>query len=715
MTQEKGIPYRRHKPSAALREFLDPLDPGSYFDCGQARLHGLDDALLKEAESRGRTIGDDSFQLVATDMGLIYCRPSISFAIAARWDEVALIRPHGEDPVILSINWPTHGELKFTVSKRLAGNVFRRWLQLRMQSERLARREKAERFNLKPNQGANAQPGAPESDPGAAVGDDGWEVVTEVGPTHQELADPVMQAMPDRRDRGAAARRRRQDSVGKAKRRLRREGSTVSMPPGVADADHGAPQARSRHSTAGVPKPVRPSPSARRSSVAAPGGAEPGSSRSGSIRPDGPNGPAGQVARSADPAPPRPPGQTNPSLGSRTGAEVTTHLPTPLTPPRPGDDGQTLDPEVDLHLPADGAPAPDETVPSAPPAGVHALRPPDESSATADGSDETGSFDIADLSDIAGLSDGGLHSLDSSDADLSDTDSPHAVPSNPDPAKAVDQLNVAPVDLGGTAKPGVRPADRPIDAAVDSPLAEVTETVMLPPAPSVDDRSERQPEGVEAADRGRELGRGDLDGDGLNFLDDEDEDRFTTEPSWIGGPVSIVVAMVVISTFVLIAATATASYRRSVEVGSATDSAVDPAGAGLVDPAGAVRTTIDHQRFNPAARPSVSVAVEAPTTTAVTTTEVTVLPLEGGPTDESTLQGTPRLCNSNYSGCVPDVSDVDCPGDGDGPLYSTEPAVVMGQDVYELDTDGDGETCEPDQPLHAELSGEAGDQGEAGG
>lgn len=136
MAQVQGIPYRRHGPSAALREFLDPLDPGDYFDCGRARLHGLDDALLDEARSRGREVGDDAFLLVATDSGLFFCRPSIAFVISARWDEIAMIRPRGRDPVVLPITWPRHGELKFTVSKRLAGNIFRRWLQLRMQARR---------------------------------------------------------------------------------------------------------------------------------------------------------------------------------------------------------------------------------------------------------------------------------------------------------------------------------------------------------------------------------------------------------------------------------------------------------------------------------------------------------------------------------------------------------------------------------------------------
>lgn len=139
MTQVQGIPYRRHGPSAALREFLDPLDPGEYFDCGRARLHGIDDALVDEARQRGRPAGDDHFVLVATDLGLIFSRPSISFALVAPWDEVTMIRPRGDGPTVLPVKWPGRGELKFAVSKRLAHNIFRRWLQLRMQANRQAR------------------------------------------------------------------------------------------------------------------------------------------------------------------------------------------------------------------------------------------------------------------------------------------------------------------------------------------------------------------------------------------------------------------------------------------------------------------------------------------------------------------------------------------------------------------------------------------------
>lgn len=52
-------------------------------------------------------------------------------------------------------------------------------------------------------------------------------------------------------------------------------------------------------------------------------------------------------------------------------------------------------------------------------------------------------------------------------------------------------------------------------------------------------------------------------------------------------------------------------------------------------------------------------------------------------------------CNVNYSGCVPNDSDVDCAGgSGNGPSYVTGPIRVTGTDVYGLDRDGNGVGCE---------------------
>jgi hypothetical protein len=141
--------FERHQPSVDLRAFLDPLKPGFYFDCGEARLYGIDEALEAEAIRRGRPVGNDEFQLVATDGGLIFCRASITFAIAARWKDLVISRPEEGEPddkVLLPISWPTHGDLQFTVSRRLGSNVFRRWLQVQAQATRRSQVEQDARF-----------------------------------------------------------------------------------------------------------------------------------------------------------------------------------------------------------------------------------------------------------------------------------------------------------------------------------------------------------------------------------------------------------------------------------------------------------------------------------------------------------------------------------------------------------------------------------------
>lgn len=78
---------------------------------------------------------------------------------------------------------------------------------------------------------------------------------------------------------------------------------------------------------------------------------------------------------------------------------------------------------------------------------------------------------------------------------------------------------------------------------------------------------------------------------------------------------------------------------------------------------------------------------EAPAPTSPPTTPTTVF-------RPPPPQPAPSNCNPNYSGCVPNASDVDCAGgSGNGPAYTgfTE---VIGTDVYDLDADGDGFGCE---------------------
>jgi hypothetical protein len=52
-------------------------------------------------------------------------------------------------------------------------------------------------------------------------------------------------------------------------------------------------------------------------------------------------------------------------------------------------------------------------------------------------------------------------------------------------------------------------------------------------------------------------------------------------------------------------------------------------------------------------------------------------------------------CDPNYEPCVPVDSDVDCAsGSGNGPSYVNGPVTVVGDDIYELDRDGNGTGCE---------------------
>lgn len=53
-------------------------------------------------------------------------------------------------------------------------------------------------------------------------------------------------------------------------------------------------------------------------------------------------------------------------------------------------------------------------------------------------------------------------------------------------------------------------------------------------------------------------------------------------------------------------------------------------------------------------------------------------------------------CHASYADvCVPITSDVDCEGgSGDGPGYARGPLRVVGDDVYDLDRDGDGIACD---------------------
>lgn len=78
--------------------------------------------------------------------------------------------------------------------------------------------------------------------------------------------------------------------------------------------------------------------------------------------------------------------------------------------------------------------------------------------------------------------------------------------------------------------------------------------------------------------------------------------------------------------------------------------------------------------------------------------------MAGGPASDPWRWGWTRAgepeggCHPNYAGaCVPFASDVDCAGgSGDGPAYVEGPVRVIGEDVYDLDRNGNGIGCERD-------------------
>ena len=94
--------------------------------------------------------------------------------------------------------------------------------------------------------------------------------------------------------------------------------------------------------------------------------------------------------------------------------------------------------------------------------------------------------------------------------------------------------------------------------------------------------------------------------------------------------------------------------------------------------------------------PTTAPPTTAPPTTAPPTTAPPPPPPPPPPAPEpAPAPAPPSNCNPNYSGCVPNDSDVDCAGgSGNGPSYVSGPVQVLGSDPYGLDSDGDGVGCE---------------------
>ncbi|GGP86127.1 hypothetical protein [Saccharothrix coeruleofusca] len=140
-------------------------------------------------------------------------------------------------------------------------------------------------------------------------------------------------------------------------------------------------------------------------------------------------------------------------------------------------------------------------------------------------------------------------------------------------------------------------------------------------------------------------------------------------------------------------------------VGSASgcDERTSPRGtAPLSTAATTTATTTTAAVATTTAEPTTTATTAEPTTTTTTTT---VAPLPPPPPPQE--QAVPRTttaqvapvpqpgCDPNYSDCVPIADDVDCrDGKGNGPAYVTGPVRVIGDDIYDLDRDGDGIACE---------------------
>lgn len=86
-------------------------------------------------------------------------------------------------------------------------------------------------------------------------------------------------------------------------------------------------------------------------------------------------------------------------------------------------------------------------------------------------------------------------------------------------------------------------------------------------------------------------------------------------------------------------------------------------------------------------------------------------PVDAAPVDAAPIEAAPAVpappaedpapvddggCDPNYAdACVPIASDVDCAGgSGNGPAYVTGPVRIVGDDIYDLDRDGDGIACD---------------------
>jgi len=135
-------------------------------------------------------------------------------------------------------------------------------------------------------------------------------------------------------------------------------------------------------------------------------------------------------------------------------------------------------------------------------------------------------------------------------------------------------------------------------------------------------------------------------------------------------------------------------------IGCAQESPTDVAGPGTT--VERTTTTTERPTTTTTRRPTTTTA--PPTTAPPTTAPPTTAPPPPPPPPTTAPPpppppppppAPPSNCNPNYTGCVPNASDVDCAGgSGNGPQYVQGPVQIIGGDPYDLDADNDGVGCE---------------------
>ena len=703
-------------------------------------------------------------------------------------------RPTGEDLVVLAIDWPTHGRLKFTVSRRLGGNIYRRWTQLLVQTDRRVGTDPAERrstepASVRPAEGAN--PAVRPSDERAAgdrvsrhvtandraatTGRRGVEPPTTAesvdDPAGRPAADPDAGAPPALDIPAFAIRSEEVDRFDYLTAAITADLEITPNPELDEDVDHGESVAVEPDSVSDFHTHAHTHAHAHTDidaetdiGDAGPKGDDPASLGVFAERPDPQDW---EVVATVDRA-----GRPGPGDGDRPGKQDRRHQADLLRPPRseeppparrrsavrraissqnvPGIDGlprrsralrrpvprvpDQVDDDRDVATRRLGAPTPatsrsssswpgpgaeegtatptDQHPPLIGRRGGRTDAQPDDSLAVSTAARSP--VDTETEADAEGppANDGaeGLGERRTGRTTMIAPPPSHRWSGSEAEAEA-ETAGSSRIDF--SARPGIaarmdaagHPSTGSPEAGYSSsktttsprsgPDGERPRAVATPAAPdSAATVAARVRTG--ASTRNEPAWEGELVAPILVDL------PRTVPSSWVGSPASLVGALVVVSSLVLLLVLAVGSLNDGFDLGS------EPA------PAGPAAAVVDHQRFRPAdipadsVDPSESVGTSEPvgaagsgpsdlvdeTARLTATTGPGPAPLVARPAWPA-IEG--QACNSNYSGCVPDVDEVACPALTGEAITWSESVVVLGEDVYGLDTDGDGDICEPDQ------------------